>query len=101
MPGMVVHENAVIFCQHGGSVRHIVSIPRVKVSGMPIVVRPNPHSVSGCPLTSPCVIANWITAATRVKSFGQAVLLKDSQAVCPAPGTGVQIVSTQQRVKAI
>ena len=101
VPGFVVHENAIIFCMHGGSVRHIVSIPQVKTSGMSIVVMPNPHSVSGCPLTAPCVIANWVTAATRVTSFGQRVLLKDSQAVCPAPGTSVNIVWTQARVKAI
>jgi hypothetical protein len=29
------------------------------------------------------------------------VLLKDSQAVCPAPGTSVNIAWTQGRVKAI
>ena len=95
MPGTLVHENALIFCKHGGTVRHIVSIPRVKVSGRAIVVMPNPHSVSGCPLTSPCVTANWISAATRVTSFSQRVLLKDSQAVCPAPGSSVDIVYTQ------
>lgn len=101
MPGMVVHENAIIFCMHGGVVRPIISIPQVQVSGIRIVVMPNPHTVSGCPLLSPCVVANWITAATRVTSFGQRVLLQDSQAVCPAPGTSVNIVFTQARVQAI
>ena len=101
VPGFIVHENAVIFCMHGGTVRHVVSIPPVTVSGLPIVVMPYPHSISGCPLLSPCVAANWVTAATRVTSFGKRVLLKDSQAVCPAPGTSVNIVWTQARVKAI
>ena len=100
MPGMIVHENAVIFCKHAGQVKHTSSIPRVKVSGMPVVVQPIPHVVSGCPIDRKCVIANWITAATRVTAMGQFVLLKDSQAKCTASGQGVDIVSTQERVKA-
>lgn len=100
MSAYVLHENATILCKHGGTVRHQTTVSQVKVSGMKIVVQPNPHSVSGCPLDKPCVLANWTTAASRVKSFGQPVLYKSSQAICPAPSTGVNITATQQRVKA-
>ncbi len=43
--------------------------------------------------------AQWVMAATRVKSNGVPVLLQDSQAVCAPNGTGVNILVTQVRVK--
>ena len=48
----------------------------------------------------PCVTAQWVVAATRVKSGGMPLLLQDSTAVCVPNGTGVNIVLTQLRVKA-
>jgi hypothetical protein len=45
------------------------------------------------------VTAQWVTAATRVRSNGMPVLLQDSVAVCVPTGTGVQVVLTQMRVK--
>lgn len=102
MPDFILHENAVIMCKHGGQVKHVVVVPQVKVSNNAIVVQPNPHVVTGCPLppTPPCVQAIWTSAATKVTSFGQPVLLKSSKATCPAPGTGVDIITTQIRAKA-
>ena len=47
----------------------------------------------------PCVTAQWVSAATRVKAGGLPVLLQDSQAVCAPNGTGVNILVTQVRVK--
>jgi uncharacterized Zn-binding protein involved in type VI secretion len=72
--------------------------------GQPIVVQPTPHAVAGCLFNvsgapSPCVTAQWVTAAVRVKANGVPVLLQDSQAVCIPNGTGVQIMVTQTRVR--
>jgi hypothetical protein len=47
----------------------------------------------------PCVTAQWVSAATRVRAGGQPVLLQDSQAVCNPNGTPLNIVVTQVRVK--
>jgi hypothetical protein len=45
------------------------------------------------------VTAQWVKAATRVKSNGEPVLLKDGTAVCTPTGTGLNIVVTQMKVK--
>ena len=47
----------------------------------------------------PCVTANWVTAALRVRAGGQPVLLQDSQAVCVPNGTPLTVAMTQLRVK--
>ena len=90
---------------HGGQAQATVPNPRVKVSGQMTVQMPNPWVIAGCPFNVsgspvPCVTAQWMTAATRVKSGGMPLLLQDSQAVCAPNGTGVNIVVTQLRVKA-
>lgn len=104
MPGFLLHQGATVLCLHGGQAQATAPNPRVKVMGQPIVVQPVPHLVAGCPFNvsgvpSPCVTAQWVTAAVRVKANGVPVLLQDSQAVCIPNGTGVQVVVTQTRVK--
>lgn len=105
MPGYVLHAGATIFCAHGGQAQPTVTIPRVTVSGMPIVTQAAPHSIVGCPFTVPpplpCLTASWTIAAVRVKSLGVPILLQDSQAVCAPNGTPVSIVAVQARVSAI
>jgi hypothetical protein len=105
MPGYLLHQGATALCLHGGQAQATVPNPRIKVSGQMTVQQPNPWMVAGCPYFTgpaytPCVTAQWITAATRVKSGGMPLLLQDSQAVCMPNGTGVNIVMTQMRVKA-
>jgi uncharacterized Zn-binding protein involved in type VI secretion len=90
---------------HAGQAQATVPNPRVKVSNQQTVQQPNPWTIAGCPFNVsgspvPCVTAQWVTAATRVKSGGMPLLLQDSQAVCAPNGTGVNIVVTQMRVKA-
>ena len=90
---------------HAGQAQATVPNPRVKVAGQMTVQQPNPWVIAGCPFNVsggpvPCVTAQWITAATRVKSGGMPLLLQDSQAICAPNGTGVNIVMTQLRVKA-
>ena len=103
--GFLLNQNATIMCQHGGQAQATAPNPRVKVDGQMVVTQPSPHTVSGCPFTTPagsplpCVTAQWTTAATRVKVGGVPVLLSDSQATCIPNGTGVSIAQTQTRVK--
>ena len=106
MPGFLLHAGATILCAHGGQVQATVPSPRVRVAGQPVVTLPNPHMVAGCPFSTPggpvpCVTAQWVSGATRVRSLGMPVLLQDSQAVCAPNGTPVSIVVTQVRVRGV
>lgn len=104
MPGFLLHAGATVLCMHGGQAQPTAPNPRVRVGGQPIVTQAVPHAVAGCPFNVsgspvPCVTAQWVTAATRVRAGGVPVLLQDSQAVCAPNGTGVSIVMTQTRVR--
>lgn len=104
MPGTLLHQGATVLCVHAGQAQPTAPNPRVKVGGQPIVIQSAPYTVAGCPFTTPagplpCVTAQWVTAATRVRAGGVPVLLKDSQAVCAPNGTGVNIVVAQVQVK--
>ncbi len=104
MPGFLLHVGAAVLCAHGGQALPTAPDPRVRVSGRPVVTQAAPHTVAGCPFNvsgapSPCVTAQWITAALRVRAGGQPVLLQDSQALCAPNGTPVNIVMTQTRVR--
>ncbi len=103
MPGYILHQGATVLCLHGGQAQATVPNPRVKVGGQMTVQQPNPWMVAGCPFVAgvvpmPCVTAQWVTAATRVRSGGMPLLLQDSQAVCVPNGTPLLIVATQTRV---
>jgi hypothetical protein len=102
MPGFLLHVGAVVLCSHAGQAQPTVPNPRVTVSGQPTVTFAAPYVVAGCALTGtpnpPCVTAQWITAATRLTSNGQPLLLQDSQAICTPTGTPLLIVATQVRV---
>ena len=106
MPGHLLHENALVQCAHSpGQATPTQTDQRVKVSGQKIVTQPAPYRISGCSLppplagNGPCVTANWTSAAEHVKASGQPVVLTDSQALCAPTGTGLNVVSTETRVK--
>jgi hypothetical protein len=104
MPGALLHQNATILCAHGGQVQAVTPSPRVRVAGQAAVTMASPHSVAGCPFNVaggpvPCVTAQWVTGAARVRSGGVPVLLQDSQAVCAPNGTPVSVVVAQPRVR--
>lgn len=106
MPGFLLHSGATVLCMHAGQAQPIVSNPRVKVNGQPVVTQTSSYTIAGCPFVppsgnGPCVTAQWITAATRVRAGGMPVLLQDSQAICAPTGTGLNILVTQMRVKGI
>jgi hypothetical protein len=105
MPGYLLHVGATVICMHAGQAQPMASNPRVKVGGQPVVTLPNGYSVAGCTLppppngNGPCVTAQWVVAATRVRAGGTPVLLQDSTAICTPTGTGLNVVATQMRVK--
>jgi hypothetical protein len=104
MPGMLLHIGALVQCQHGGSALPLTSVPRVKVSGQPIVLQSISHTIVGCSFlppngNGPCVSAQWLTGATRIKANGIPVLLSDSQALCMPTSTGLTMSQIQTRVK--
>lgn len=104
MPGFLLHVGAQVKCLHAGQATPTVPNPRVTVSGQPTVTMIAPYVVAGCTLppptagNGPCVSAQWITAATRITSNGQPLLLLDSQAICAPTGTPLLILATQTRV---
>jgi len=104
MPGFLLHVGATVICAHGGQAQATVPNPRVLVGGQPTVTMSGPYVVAGCAFAppagnGPCVTAQFVTAATRVLSNGQPLLLQDSQSVCAPTGTPLTIVVTQVRVK--
>jgi len=107
MPGFLIHVGASVLCAHGGQAQATAPNPRVTVSGQPSVTMPSPWLVAGCALppppaaNGPCVSAQFVTAATRVTSNGQPLLLLDSQAICAPTGTPLLIVASQTRVTAM
>jgi hypothetical protein len=107
MPGLLLHTGATVLCAHGGQAQPLAPNPRVRVSGQPVVTQPTPYTIAGCtgqppPAgVGPCVSAQWVTGAVRVKVAGQPALLADSQAVCAPTGQPLTVITTQLRVKGI
>lgn len=103
MPGFLVHFGATVLCTHAGQAQPTVVNPRVLASGQPTVTLSSPYVVAGCALppppaaNGPCVTAQFTTAATRITSNGQPLLLLDSQAICVPTGTPLLITVTQTR----
>lgn len=103
MPGFLLHVGATVMCSHGGQAQPTAPNPRVTVMGQPTVTMTAPYAVAGCAMpppsagNGPCVTAQWVTAATRVTSNGQPLLLLDSQAICAPTGTPLIISVTQTR----
>lgn len=106
MPGFLLHVGATVLCSHAGQAQPTVPNARVTVSGQPTVAITSPYLIAGCTLpppiaaNGPCVTAQYVTAATRVTSNGQPLLLFDSQAICAPTGTPLMTVFTQTRVTA-
>jgi hypothetical protein len=104
MPGTLLHLGATVLCKHGGPAQPASTSQRVTVAGQPIALMPIPYTVPTCPQAAigapACLTAQWVTAATRVTSEGQPVVLSDSQSICAPTGTPLQIAQTQTRVTA-
>ena len=91
-----------MICAHAGQGQPLVPNPRVLVGGMPTLTIAGPWVVAGCALPpaagGPCVTAQFVTAALRVTSLGQPLLLMDSQSLCVPTGTPLMPITTQTRV---
>ncbi|MGH7512757.1 MAG: hypothetical protein ACREOQ_07535 [Gemmatimonadales bacterium] len=102
MGDALVHDQAVVQCDHLGPARPMTTNLRVKVSGQKVVTRDATYTITGCGLSAsgstPCATAQWTSAASRVKAGGVAVVLTSSKATCTPTGASLQIVTTQTRV---
>lgn len=106
MPGLILHSGATITCSHAGQATPTASIPRVLVSGQPVVVMGSPYVIAGCPLPSPpaangpCITGQFTTASTRVLVNGMPVLINPSPSLCAPTGTPMMAAVVQSRVVA-
>jgi hypothetical protein len=103
MPGPLLHQGATVMCAHGGQAQPMAPNPRVLVSGMPTVTIATTYAIVGCTFAptvgnGPCVTAQFVTAAVRITSNGQPLLLLDSQALCAPTGTPLMPPVAQTRV---
>ena len=100
VPGFLLHVGATVMCAHGGQAQPTAPNPRVLVSGTA------DHHDAGalrggrlCRSRQRRAVTvrdrDWMTAATRVTSNGQPLLLLDSQAICAPNGTPLVIATTQ------
>jgi hypothetical protein len=106
MPGFLLHVGASVKCAHGGVAQPSSPMPKVLLNGQAVTTQTVPYTIAGCPFNiaggpSPCVIAQWSTASTKIFASGQPVLLLDSQAICTPNGTPLLIASTQTKVTGI
>jgi hypothetical protein len=104
MPGFLLHVGATVKCAHGGTALPTTPNPKVTVGGQPTVAMTSPYTIAGCGFppppsgNGPCATAQWMTAATRITSNGQPLLLFDSRATCVPTGTPLLVLVTQTRV---
>jgi hypothetical protein len=104
VPGSLLHSGAVVLCAHAGTASPAAFSPRVSVSGQAIVTVTNAYTIAGCTFPAmssgspPCATAQWTTAALRLTSLGQPVLLQDSRATCVPTGSPLIISVVQLRV---
>ena len=108
MGASIVQKSAMCVCDHQGTAQPMVTSPRVKVGGEPIVLAPATYTVAGCPFSNvtgpiPCVTILFPQGAVRVKSMGQPVLLATATGIAAGPlpvqGSGA-LRAVQTRVQA-
>lgn len=107
MPGLLLHLGATVQCLHVGQATPTVTNMRVTVTGQPTVTISSPYVIADCTLPSPptangpCLTAQFLTAATRITSQGQPLLLLDSQSICTPTGSSLLVLTTQTRVTGV
>jgi hypothetical protein len=105
MPGFLLNTGSVVICGHGGQAKPTAPMPRVRVMGQPVTTLGAPYAIAGCPnppppiSTGPCVLGNWIVAATRVRAMGMPVLLQDSVGICVPTPVPLIVILAQPRVR--
>ena len=105
MPGPVVHLGATVQCAHAGTAQPLAPVPRVLVSGQPVVTLTSPYAIAGCSLPTnaggPCVTGQMIVGAARVTVLGQPLVLLSSTGTCVPTGTPLIVTAAQTRVVGI
>jgi hypothetical protein len=107
MPGFLLNAGSTVLCSHGGQAKPTVPNPRVKVMGIPVTTLGPPYAIAGCanpppPVNvGPCLVANWLVGAMRIRVMGMPVLLQSSQALCVPTGTPLSVVVANARVKGL
>jgi uncharacterized Zn-binding protein involved in type VI secretion len=104
MPMPILHLGATVLCMHAGNAIPIAPYPRVTVSGQPVVQTNTQYVIAGCTQAAApapfCASGQWVSGATRVMAGHLPVAIVGGNAICLAPGTGMQAVATQTRVLA-
>jgi hypothetical protein len=99
-----MHLGAVVMCAHAGTAQPLAPVPRVLVSGQPVVTLATPYAVAGCALTPTgapfCVTGQWVAGSVRVLALGVPVAVQAGQSVCVPTGTPMVPVFAQPRVVA-
>jgi hypothetical protein len=102
MPGPALHLGAVVMCSHGGPAQPTAPLPRVLLSGQPVVTLGSPYAVVGCALsatsTPPCVTGQWLAGAVRVLAGGAPVAVVTGVSTCVPTGTPLLPLTVQPRV---
>lgn len=102
MPGPALHLGAVVICSHAGPAQPTAPLPRVLLSGQPVVTIASPYAVAGCALsgtsTPPCVTGQWVVGAVRVLAGGSPVAQMAGTSTCVPTGTPLLPMSAQPRV---
>jgi hypothetical protein len=97
-----MHLGAVVTCSHAGPAQPTAPVPRVLLSGQPVVTIASPYVVTGCALTGsptpPCVTGQWLVGAVRVLAGGVPVALMTGTSTCIPTGTPMLPLSVQPRV---
>jgi hypothetical protein len=102
VPGPALHLGAVVICSHAGPAQPTAPLPRVLLSGQPVVTIASPYAVAGCALsgtsTPPCVTGQWVVGAVRVLAGGSPVAQMAGTSTCVPTGTPLLPMSAQPRV---
>lgn len=107
----VLHVGAAVSCAHQVPASGPTGAPRVRVGGREVWTTVSTLTVAGCPFAvatkpQPCVTVVWGRGASRVRTGGQPLLLRDSvpAGTCRSAEQVVQgvpsVTGSQTRVRA-
>jgi hypothetical protein len=104
MSGNILHEGALVLCQHLGTAQPDQTDTRVSVGGQAIMTLTRTYTVLNCGLNGtsspPCSKAMWVQGAERVTASGLPVAISTGQSLCTPSGTPLDPKQFQQRVTA-
>ncbi len=104
MPGPIVHLGATVMCTHAGPATPTAPLPRVLVSGQPVVTLATPYVITGCALTGsgapPCVTGQWVVGAVRVLAGGVPLAVQTGTSIATPTGSPMLPLVVQPRALA-